>query len=180
MIKRAECLTETNLGAARWTDMPPVEEREVDWGKGDTLTCAEGRPDASSAFAVLGRKLSARVTDAHRLSLLEASVEILRLELGDLAARQPVNVVIETLAPEPYRLLRPITVALAPCDGGFIATFFDAEIGTQGETEFEAVCNLKEVITGTFEALSELPQAQLGPVPSRQLAVLQEVMTGEE
>ncbi|GAF95929.1 unnamed protein product, partial [marine sediment metagenome] len=36
----------------------------------------------------------------------------------------------------------------------YIATFFDANISASGDTQTEAIFNLKDMIVGTFEILS--------------------------
>jgi hypothetical protein len=61
---------------------------------------------------------------------------------------------------------------LQPCDDGYIATFFDANIATGGDTEEEAVDNLRSLIADTFDFLNSEPTEHLGPEPLRQLRVL--------
>ena len=79
---------------------------------------------------------------------------------------------ITTLAPEPYEILRDIPAVVEPAGDGFNATFFDANIGTAGDTQEEAVSNLRSLVLDIFEYLeSEAPEA-LGPEPTRQLGVL--------
>lgn len=79
---------------------------------------------------------------------------------------------IPTLAPEPYQIVRDIPAAVEPAGDGFIATFFDANISTSGDTEEEAVSNLRSLILDTFEYLDSETSDSLGPEPTRQLAVL--------
>lgn len=79
---------------------------------------------------------------------------------------------IATLVPEPYELTKDIPAVLQPADDGFIATFFDANISTSGDTEEEAVSNLRSLIVDIFEYLESEPMKALGPEPRRQLAVL--------
>ena len=81
---------------------------------------------------------------------------------------------ITTFAPEPYDLLRQIVVVIHPNETGHTAGFFDANIHASGDTEEEALRNLKSLILDTFDALSAEPPGQLGPEPKRQLAVLRE------
>lgn len=81
---------------------------------------------------------------------------------------------ITTLAPEPYRLHRDIPVMLHAVESGFTATFFDANVSTSGDTEEEAISNLRSLIVEIFEYLdAESPEA-LGPEPTRQLHVLRD------
>jgi hypothetical protein len=56
----------------------------------------------------------------------------------------------------------------------FIATFFDANISTGGETEEEAMANLQTLIADFYDELSATPQEKLGPSLQRQKHVLVE------
>jgi hypothetical protein len=86
----------------------------------------------------------------------------------------PLRLTIETVAPEPYDVRRPIPVVIRAVDDGFAASLFDANIHTEGETPQEAFDNLRTLILDTLELLSEQPAETLGPEPRRQLAVLRE------
>jgi hypothetical protein len=65
--------------------------------------------------------------------------------------------------------MRDIPVALKPSDDGFIAAFFDANIGSSGDTEEEAIDNLRTLIIETFELLESTQPGKLGPEPRRRL-----------
>src|SRR5262245_8308534 len=93
-----------------------------------------------------------------------------------LGALETIVVPITTFAPEPYHVLRHIPVVLQPSGEEFIATFFDANISTAGETEADAVSNLRSLILDTFEYFASEPPENLGPEPTRQFAVLQEFL----
>lgn len=81
--------------------------------------------------------------------------------------------VIQTFAPEPYTLLRPISVTIVNSGSeGLIASFPDANISTEGDNEQEAFENLKSLILDTFDSLDREAFENLGPEPRRQLAVL--------
>ena len=88
---------------------------------------------------------------------------------------QSVVVPITTLQPEPFDLLRDIPVVVQPTDDGYLATFFDANISMTGDTQEEAVANLRMLLVDVFEELQK-EEAQLGPHPARQLAVLHSFM----
>jgi len=70
--------------------------------------------------------------------------------------------------------LRQIVVVIHPDETGYAAGFFDANIHASGDTEEEALRNLKSLILDTFDALSTEPPGQLGPEPQRQRAGLSE------
>lgn len=108
-----------------------------------------------------------------RVESLEAKIEQVLNRLGELSsARKSFLVPIETLAPEPYEILRPLTVVITECEGGFEASLFDASIFASGETEEEAFANLKETLIDTYDRLNELSDTQLGPTPLRQKQLL--------
>ncbi|MBM4036287.1 MAG: hypothetical protein FJ291_31510, partial [Planctomycetes bacterium] len=77
-----------------------------------------------------------------RLESLEKGVLALRKRVAKLEARAPTIVPIETLAPEPYELLKPFHAVVEFCDDSYIATFYDANISASGDTQQEAVENL--------------------------------------
>ena len=98
-----------------------------------------------------------------------------KLEAVLAAHGESLLVPITTLAPEPFDLHRPIQVVVRPAGEEYVATFFDANISMSGDTEEEAISNLRELIVDVFEEL-EADEANLGPEPSRQLAVLRTFM----
>src|SRR5260370_31321900 len=79
---------------------------------------------------------------------------------------------ITVLAPGRYELVKDIPAVLQPVDDGFTATFFDANISSSGDTEEEAVSNLRSLIVQIFEDLEAEAPERLGPEPKRQLEVL--------
>lgn len=102
---------------------------------------------------------------------LEARMGELSERISRLENRNPLAV-IQTFEPEPYELLQPITVAIAEDEDGYMATFYDANISTTGDTEQEAFENLKNLILDIFDSLARERPERLGPEPKRQLAVL--------
>ncbi len=89
---------------------------------------------------------------------------------------QPIVVPIVTFAPEPFTLREPIWVVVQTVDDAFVATFFDANISTSGDTQEEAIANLKDLLLDIYLDLEEEPEERLGPEPKRQLAVLRSVI----
>jgi predicted RNase H-like HicB family nuclease len=90
---------------------------------------------------------------------------------------ETIVIPIATLAPEPYELVRAIPVVVQPAGGEFIASFFDANISTAGDTQEEAVANLRSLLLDMFEYLESEPPEALGPEPTRQLGVLRAFLT---
>jgi predicted RNase H-like HicB family nuclease len=87
---------------------------------------------------------------------------------------------VQTFAPEPYSLLKPMSVLIEDFEDGYLASFFDANIGTSGETEQEAFENLKSLVLDMFDSLSREAPERLGPEPARQLAVLRSFIRAVE
>jgi hypothetical protein len=79
---------------------------------------------------------------------------------------------ISDLAEPAYRLAKAIPVVVRPEGGGYVASFFDANIHASGETDQEAIDNLRTMILDVFDQLTELVPDQLAPVAERQLRVL--------
>ena len=57
-------------------------------------------------------------------------------------------------------------------EGEFEAAIFDLGIFASGDTEEEAIANLKETLLDTFDQLNELPDTRLGKGPLRQKGLL--------
>lgn len=117
---------------------------------------------------------------AIRLEAIEKEVLLLRQRIGHLEQDRLLSLVVRSLAPEPYRLLRPLEVSVRREEDTYIATFYDANLSASGDTPEEAVMNLKDVVVAAHEALSGLNPEQLGPGPAEQIAVLKEFIEPEQ
>jgi len=112
---------------------------------------------------------------------LESKVDQELKRLGELAAqRRSFLVPIETLEPEPYTLLRPLTAVVVEAEGGFEASNFDLRIYASGDTEEEAVANFKGTLLDTFDQLNELPDTKLGRGLLQQKGLLNKFVRGVE
>jgi predicted RNase H-like HicB family nuclease len=108
-----------------------------------------------------------------QVARLESKVEQVLKGLGELGALgRSFLVPIETLEPEPYEITRPFTAVVTEAEGGFEASIFDLGIFASGDTEEEAIANLKETLLDTFDQLSELPETRSGKGPLRQKTLL--------
>jgi predicted RNase H-like HicB family nuclease len=108
-----------------------------------------------------------------RAAGLESKVEQVLKRIGELGPpRRSLLAPIETLDPEPYELTRPVSAVVNEAEGGFEASLFDLGIFASGDTEEEAIANLKETLLDTFDQLSELPDANLGKGLLRQKGLL--------
>lgn len=107
-----------------------------------------------------------------RLSKIERELAVLQ---SKIVGNETYSVPIESLAPDPIAVRKTISMVIRPSDGEFLATFFDANISTTGDTPEEAIGNLKSLIVDIFENL-ETNERVLGPEPKRQLAVLRDFL----
>jgi hypothetical protein len=104
-----------------------------------------------------------------------------RVEGLELLPR-PFVVPINTLAPYPFEISRPLLVLVEPIvdDDGepseYLATFTDGAISTTGDTIEEAVLLLKDRMVAQYTRLTKRPPDQRGKIPQQQLAALQAVM----
>ena len=89
---------------------------------------------------------------------------------------QPIVVPISTFAPEPFSLRETMWAVVQAVEDAFVATFFDANISTSGDTQEEAIANLKDLILDIYLDLEREPEERLGPEPKRQQAVLQSLI----
>ena len=83
---------------------------------------------------------------------------------------------ITTLKSGKYRLAMPIPISVKKVDGEYIAIFLKMEIARSGDTEEDAIAWLQSSIVTLYEYLKGLPAEQLGPLPTRQLGVLEEYL----
>jgi hypothetical protein len=86
------------------------------------------------------------------------------------------SVPLTNLEPGRYELERDIPVVLEPSDNGFTATFLDANIGSSGDSEEEAIDNLRTLIVDTYELLESTQPDKLGREPRRRLASLRSLI----
>lgn len=173
---------------------PPQERRETNEPRiGERLMEAQILEDylknalvaSFAGFSVHQEAPRTALTEAilsQSAKLAELSVRVSRIEsvLNDvikgidvLRVQQPSFAVpINSLVPEPYEVLKPFTLVVKPDGEEFQACFFDANLYGTGDTEEEAVSDLKSVLIETFERLSELKDNKLGPAMLRQKRVV--------
>lgn len=108
-----------------------------------------------------------------RLEALSREILLLKRRVAQLEAQTSCIVPIKSLHPEPHKILQTINAVVRLVDYEYTATFFDANISATGDTDIEAIANLKDLIAGTFDMLSEHESGRLAPGPERQLSVLE-------
>jgi hypothetical protein len=134
-------------------------------------------PDADAALRLLissVHRLNVRFQAAATQEMFRKEIAIINDRLAQLEEGAPLRVPIQSLAPEPFEIIKPMEAVVRFLDDQYVASFFDANLSTGGDTQTEAIANLRELIVGTFELLTETRDVDLGPGPRRQKAVLAE------
>lgn len=111
---------------------------------------------------------------------LSSEVQELRAEIQRLSKERTFVVPLTTLAPQPFQMMLQIPATIAGDGEDFTATFMEANVSASGETEADAIANLKDMLVSTYETLEEIPPQELGPLPSRQWAILKSVVKRSE
>lgn len=115
------------------------------------------------------------IQTGHFQNAVAGFLEALELRSASDPNSTPTSIVvpISSLAPEPFHLISQINAVVQGVDGDYTAKFFDANIGASGETQQEAVDNLKELLVLFYESLAEEKDENLGPPMKKQKAVLE-------
>ena len=110
----------------------------------------------------------------NRVERIEQQLLVLMEHCKQLRDGHSVIFPITTLDPEPFELTKEVMVVVQPDDDSFVATFFDANINASGNTQVDAVANLKDMMIALFETLGK--EKKLGKGPAAQLAILRGLM----
>ena len=139
----------------------------------------ETAPIESEEWLEPTQTLSQAMLYRHRIARLEERIMILEHTLPAtlatiMAENQPVCTTLLSLGEPGYKVLKSIPVTIRLDGEEFVATFFDANISTGGDTQQEAVANLQSLIADFCDELTATPQTELGPSLQRQKRVLAE------
>ncbi len=121
----------------------------------------------------LQKTLLARWKEISKIEVLTREILLMKNRIAKIEAEAPIIAPIESLSPEPYDIYKPIHTVVRKQGDEYIATFYDANLSASGDTDTEAIYNLKDIIVGTFEILSSHERIDLAPGPARQLDVLE-------
>jgi hypothetical protein len=77
-------------------------------------------------------------------------------------------------------MVEQIPVTIEGDGEDFTATFVEANVSASGETEADAIANFKDSLLSSFEILEGMSADDLGPLPSRQWAILHNVVRRTE
>jgi predicted RNase H-like HicB family nuclease len=83
-----------------------------------------------------------------------------------------VQLAISTFAPEPFEVIKPFNIVIQSDDGGYTASWIEANIGSAGDTQHEAMENLKDLILMIFEDFEGDEDDALGPAMLKQKTIL--------
>ena len=97
--------------------------------------------------------------------------------VGRLASQRTFVVPLTTLAPEPLQMRLNIPATIEGDGEEFTATYTEANVSASGETEADAIANLKESIANTFVRLEAIPPGEMASLPARQWGILSSVIT---
>jgi hypothetical protein len=116
------------------------------------------------------------------LVAMRDNIETLTREMSGLKCeiqrlqQSRVYVVPLTTLTQPFEMVQQIPVTIEGDGEDFTATFVEANVSASGETEADAIANLKDSLLSSYELLENLPPNQLGPLPTRQWEILQNVV----
>jgi len=106
----------------------------------------------------------------------QQQITALAAEMARLKDSSRLSVRLSSLGISGYTVQKPIPVTIRPDGDEFVATFFDANISTGGETEQEAVANLQTLIADFYDDLAAIPNEKLSTSSRRQKLVLVEFL----
>jgi hypothetical protein len=84
------------------------------------------------------------------------------------------NIFIDTLHSEVYLLNKAIPVSIEHADQVYIASNYDLELYGYGDTEDEAIDDLRKSIIECYEDLKQ--EKELGPIPSKMFAYYKSII----
>ena len=124
-----------------------------------------------------------RVLDQSSVTELTETVEVLANQTGQLCIemqQRPIkyNIQLLDLGDIQYRLREPILVVIEEYNGDdtVIASFPEIEVFGEGETETEAIQNLRIAILDLYDELISTSSEILGNLPKTWLNVLQRLI----
>ena len=89
---------------------------------------------------------------------------------------RPFHVFLSSLGLDGFGVVKLLPVIIRPDGDEYMASFFDANISTGGDTPQEAVSNLQSLIVDFFEDIENTPDEKLAPDMQRQKRVLLEMV----
>jgi predicted RNase H-like HicB family nuclease len=133
-------------------------------------------------FQAETRRLQSRWSEAiiqlaGSVESIQGKLDRLTTALDQLASQRTFVVPLSTLAPEPLQLKLNIPATIEGDGDDFTATFTEANVSASGDTEADAIANLKESIVATYKILESIPVSEMSALPARQWNVLKSAIT---
>jgi predicted RNase H-like HicB family nuclease len=120
---------------------------------------------------------SAIVSLKDDIRLLLGELKEIKTEIQYLRNAKTFVVPLTNLAPGPMQMRLNIPATVEGDGEDFTATFTEANVSASGDTEADAIANLKESIVATYKILEAIPASEMSPLPARQWSVLKSAIT---
>ena len=132
---------------------------------------------SATEFIIREFQLAQQLETEELIKQLSLQFSELKRRLDNLMNQQHTFVTfITSLGDDELQVIKPIPVTVRQDDDGYVASFFDANIGSGGETPQSAVSNLQSLIAEIFRIQEEESIEDLGPLMIKQRNVLLEVI----
>lgn len=128
----------------------------------------------AEVFKEFAESVHSKAKSDLRIGILEKVVMELRQKVSHLESRCETIVPINTLDDAKLRIKSVFYIHVMPDENEYQAVFGDANLNATGETRFEAIENLKDLIVTNFKFFSSLGVSKLGPMPRKQLRAMSE------
>lgn len=148
-------------GERSWSDQVVADHSEQA-RTGGAPPSPNWKEDLSSAVAEISEKLEQQL----RLNRLEDEV----VQLAGQA--RSFRVTISNLFPYRAKLRKAIEANVRPSNDSWVASFFDANVHASGETEIDALDNLKGMLVDMLQSLTKIERSRLSRELQRTLEVL--------
>jgi predicted RNase H-like HicB family nuclease len=159
-----------------WPEIAECLESQIEGDEGeyvDTTTPSDIKK-VRQLLTVIDRDWRTRLQTVVSLEVFRKELSIINCRLDRLEQEAPLVIPVQSLAPEQYEVIKPLLAVVRMVDSEYVASFVDANVASSGETEDEAVLNLKDAIVSAFDVLSSATDSELGPGPLRQKRTLEE------
>ncbi len=174
--------------AAKCMKLSPQKRRKPSWGRSFEISAStfppiweqvDSSPDKREWEEIISKAASgvAFAQLRARTEMLEMEIAELHAEMISLKESSPSIGVINWLPEPEYSLSNPIVVSVRMDSGEFIASFDDASIAASGETKRLALENLSSMLLSLFDMLKSRDIEKLGPLPLRQLSILDQLIS---
>ena len=152
------------------------------WGEASQPEETTSHELRSSDWMFHAQALADRLRLEKRLESAEEALNafagrLTRLEkLCENSSSASVCVPISTLAPEPFDVIKNFYVVVQSEEDCYVATLFDANISSSGDSQEEAVANVIDLTVMIFRSLENEDDSKLGPAMVRQKHALQSLI----